>query len=100
MLNSKNCLTILNCTNIFYQFLCLQILEDVLKKKMELLDPSKPWETGATDPPPWDWKKLWHNYSKHWVNFQDDFVTYEMRNCPDELKNIILKHEEGKRNKT
>ncbi|KAL1456461.1 hypothetical protein WDU94_001192 [Cyamophila willieti] len=70
-----------------------QILIDVLTKKMS----PRPWEKGAYYKQPWDWKKLWGNYAKHWVSFEEEVAGFGVRRRLDELRDIILNHERESR---
>uniref|UniRef100_A0A8D8R784 Transcriptional protein SWT1 n=1 Tax=Cacopsylla melanoneura TaxID=428564 RepID=A0A8D8R784_9HEMI len=70
-----------------------QILIDVLTRKMSPL----PWEKGVFHKQPWDWKKLWSNYDKHWVSFEEEVAGYNVRYRLKGLKDIILNHERESR---
>ncbi|XP_008478910.1 uncharacterized protein LOC103515746 [Diaphorina citri] len=68
-----------------------QILIDVMIKKMEPLN----WERGVFMKPPWNWKKLFINYSHHWASFVDVVAGFDMNKRLSGLKEIILNHEEN-----
>ncbi|KAI5730535.1 hypothetical protein M8J76_014766 [Diaphorina citri] len=60
-------------------------------KKMEPLN----WERGVFMKPPWNWKKLFINYSHHWASFVDVVAGFDMNKRLSGLKEIILNHEEN-----